>query len=88
LRWLWYNSDTKEKSWKNLLKVTYPIDRQFFFSSTIIHIGDGKTLLFGRPSGFREQPIKIWHPTCSKLLNLNLGQPTRSFIIVTGSLTW
>jgi hypothetical protein len=46
LRWLWYNSDTKEKSWKNLLKVTYPIDRQFFFSSTIIHIGDGKNTPF------------------------------------------
>jgi hypothetical protein len=42
LRWLWFHWDTKERSWKHLLKIRDPIDRQLFFASTEIQVGDGK----------------------------------------------
>jgi hypothetical protein len=31
---------------ENLLKITDPVDRKLFFSSTWIHIGDGSTTPF------------------------------------------
>jgi hypothetical protein len=32
----------QEKQWKNLFQITDTTDRSLFFSSTIIHIGNGK----------------------------------------------
>jgi hypothetical protein len=46
LRWLWHRWDHAEKPWKPLLKVTDPIDRQLFFSSTTIQVGNGKSSPF------------------------------------------
>jgi hypothetical protein len=46
LRWLWYGWNQQERPWKHLLKVTDPVDRQLFFSSTLISIGDGKNTPF------------------------------------------
>jgi hypothetical protein len=41
LRWLWHQWDVRDKPWKNLLKVVDHTDRQLFFSSTYVHIGNG-----------------------------------------------
>jgi hypothetical protein len=46
LRWLWHQWDPTEKPWKPLLKVTNQIDRQLFFSSTTVQIGNGKASPF------------------------------------------
>jgi hypothetical protein len=46
MRWLWHQWDHKEKPWSSLLKINDPIDRQLFFSSTSIQIGNGKASPF------------------------------------------
>jgi hypothetical protein len=46
MRWLWHQWDHKEKPWFSLLKVADPVDRQIFFSSTFIQIGNGKASPF------------------------------------------
>jgi hypothetical protein len=46
LRWLWFHWDTKERPWKHLLKIRDPTDRQLFFASTEIQVGDGKSTPF------------------------------------------
>jgi hypothetical protein len=42
LRWPWHQWDLKEKPWKQLLKVTDSKDRQLFFASTVMHVGNRK----------------------------------------------
>jgi hypothetical protein len=46
LRWLWFHWDLKERPWKNMIKVTYPTDRQLFFASTVIQVRNGKSTPF------------------------------------------
>jgi hypothetical protein len=46
LRWLWFYWDHKEIPWKPLLKVTDITDRQLFFCSTEIILGNGKNTPF------------------------------------------
>jgi hypothetical protein len=46
MRWLWFNWDTRVRPWKHLLKVTDHINRQLFFASTSIQIGNGKNTPF------------------------------------------
>jgi hypothetical protein len=46
LKWLWHNWDGKENPWKHLLKVLDKVDRQLFFSSTTVQIGDDKNTPF------------------------------------------
>jgi hypothetical protein len=46
LRWLWCNWDKNGKPWRQLLKITDQADRDLFFSSTVVSIGDGKVTPF------------------------------------------
>jgi hypothetical protein len=46
LCWLWYGWDSKERPWKQLLKVTDPLERQLFFISTTIQIENGRNTPF------------------------------------------
>jgi hypothetical protein len=46
LRWPWHQWDLKEKPWKQLLKVTDSKDRQLFFASTVMHVGNRKKHTF------------------------------------------
>jgi hypothetical protein len=46
LRWLWYNWDQVDMPWKHLLRVSDHTDRQLFFSSTIISLGNGQDTPF------------------------------------------
>jgi hypothetical protein len=43
---LWHKWDLKDKPWKYLLKLKDPVDRQLFFCSTIIHVGNGRDTPF------------------------------------------
>jgi hypothetical protein len=43
---LWHRWNHRDRPWKHLLKVTDKKDRQLFFSSTHLHIGDGKNTPF------------------------------------------
>jgi hypothetical protein len=46
LRWLWFYWDHKERPWKPLLKVIDITDRQLFFCSSEIILGNGKNTPF------------------------------------------
>jgi hypothetical protein len=46
LRWLWYNWGQCTKPWKHLIKVKDSVDRQLFFSSTVVQVGDGRDTPF------------------------------------------
>lgn len=46
LRWLWLNWDTTDRPWRNILSIKYPVDRQLFFCSTVIQIGNGASTPF------------------------------------------
>lgn len=41
LRWLWHQWDEKDRPWKGLLKIKDPTDRQLFFCSTTVNVGNG-----------------------------------------------
>jgi hypothetical protein len=51
LRWLWHHWDEVDRPWKHLLKISDQVDRQLFFSSIVVNIGDGKIHPFGRLGG-------------------------------------
>jgi hypothetical protein len=46
LRWLWHNWDNCDKAWKHLLKISDAIDRELFFNSTIMSVGNGRNTPF------------------------------------------
>lgn len=46
LGWLWYKWDNRERPWQRLLKVNDPLDRELFFCSTNITVGNGKKTPF------------------------------------------
>jgi hypothetical protein len=46
LRWLWYNWNQVDRPWKHLLRVSDHSDRQLFFLSTIISLGNGQDTPF------------------------------------------
>lgn len=46
LRWLWHGWDEQNRPWKNLLKTRDVTDRNLFFSSTYIIVGDGRNTPF------------------------------------------
>jgi hypothetical protein len=46
LRWLWHSWDHKDRPWKHLLKISDLIDRQLFFCSTEVTVGDDKNTPF------------------------------------------
>jgi hypothetical protein len=46
LRWLWHNWDSCDKPWKYLLKITDAVDRELFFNSTTIRVGNDRNTLF------------------------------------------
>jgi hypothetical protein len=58
LRWLWHKWDNSERHWKHMLKSHDPVDKELFFNSTYILIGDGKTPRFGKPSGSKKQHLR------------------------------
>jgi hypothetical protein len=43
---MWHNWDQQEKPWRKLLKITDETDRDLFFCSTTVAIGDGKLTPF------------------------------------------
>jgi hypothetical protein len=48
---MWHNWDQQEKPWRKLLKITDETDRDLFFCSTTVAIGDGKLTPFWIPDG-------------------------------------
>jgi hypothetical protein len=46
LKWLWHGWDTVQKPWKQLLKVSDQAERQLFFASTLVRIGNGRSTPF------------------------------------------
>jgi hypothetical protein len=46
LKWFWQSWEEHERQWKNLFQITDKIDRALFFSSTIIHVVNGKDTAF------------------------------------------
>jgi hypothetical protein len=46
LRWLWHKWDHIEKPWKNLLKNSDQADKQLFFCSTEVRVGNGRNTPF------------------------------------------
>lgn len=46
LRWLWHSWDTCERPWNKLLRTTDPTERELFFSSTTVSIGNGRNTPF------------------------------------------
>jgi hypothetical protein len=46
LRWLWHSWDHNDRPWKYLLKMNDQTDRQLFFSSTQMIVGDGRNTPF------------------------------------------
>jgi hypothetical protein len=43
LRWLWQHCDIHDRQWKNLVSMQDQADMALFFSSTYIHIGNGRS---------------------------------------------
>jgi hypothetical protein len=56
-----HNWDEQEKPWRHLLKITYQSDRDLFFSSTIISVGDGKVTPFWDSRWFNGASQKNLH---------------------------
>jgi hypothetical protein len=75
LRWLWHNWDHNDRPLKQLLQITDDTDRQLFFASTIIIVGDGKNTPL-RQDGLMAQPLKSLPPTCSNWPGLRRGMCT------------
>jgi hypothetical protein len=69
MRWLWYNWDQQERPWKHLLKVTDQSDRNLFFCSTRISVGNGKSTPFWK--------AKWLSGTSPKEMTLNLYKIAR-----------
>lgn len=46
LRWLWHHWDHIAKPWKNLMHIRDKADRELFFKSTYITLGNGKNMPF------------------------------------------
>jgi hypothetical protein len=70
LRWLWDHWDHIDRPWKNLLKVTDKVDRQLFFTSTLIHIGDGRNTPFSEAKWLHEEAPKDLAPNLYQLAML------------------
>jgi hypothetical protein len=66
LHWLWYHLDTCPRPWKNLLKEFDPIDREIFFASTTINIGNGKSTHFWEAKWLQGSAPKETAPTLYK----------------------
>jgi hypothetical protein len=63
LKWLWHHWDEKKSSWKNLLRVTNPMDKQLFFTSTWILVGNGKSTPFWESRWLSGQSPKELSPS-------------------------
>lgn len=46
LRWLWHAWDHCERPWNKLLKVVDKTERELFFASTVVKVGNGKQTPF------------------------------------------
>jgi hypothetical protein len=46
MKWLWHGWDHNDRPWKKMLKISDPTDRQLFFCSTVMHVGDGNNTPF------------------------------------------
>jgi hypothetical protein len=62
-----------------------PIDRQLFFSSTWMHVGNGISTHSGKPDGFLGLLRRILPLTCLNLLDSSVYQLPRNCITTTGS---
>jgi hypothetical protein len=84
MRWLWHHWDQVEKPWKHLLKITDQVERQLFFSSTLVNIGDGKNTPFWETrwlngmapnlfncARFKKRTIHTKIQNCNWIRNLN-----------------
>jgi hypothetical protein len=58
LRWLWHHWDHKDKPWKHLIRITDTTDRQLFFSSIVISIGDGMNTPFWKVRWLNGGPLQ------------------------------
>jgi hypothetical protein len=73
LRWLWHQWDEKDKPWKHLIKVTDRKDRQLFFQSTVIHIGNGKNTPFWEAKWLQGVAPKELAPSLYKVARFKHG---------------
>jgi hypothetical protein len=67
MRWLWYYLDSKARPRKHLLKVTDQVDKQFFFTSTSIQLGDGKLTPFWKANWLNGQAPKDLAPNLFRI---------------------
>jgi hypothetical protein len=67
LRWLWHNWDHNDRPLKQLLQITDDTDRQLFFASTIIIVGDGKNTPFREARWIDGSAPKEFAPNLFKL---------------------
>lgn len=66
LRWLWHSWDHNERPWKRLLKHHDKADRELFFNSMIITVGDGKNTPFWEAKWLHDKAPKQFAPNLYK----------------------
>ena len=49
LRWMWFQWKKKNRAWTNLDVPCDRVDRELFYASTIVTVGDGKMAPFWTP---------------------------------------
>jgi len=49
LRWMWFQWKKKNRAWTNLDVPCDRVDRELFYASTIVTVGDGKMTPFWTP---------------------------------------
>jgi hypothetical protein len=88
MSWLWHRWDSQDKPWKHLLKISDSTDRQLFFCSSEVQVGNGRTTPFWEArwlNGFapRELAPNLYslarfkkRSVASELSNLNFGSET------------
>lgn len=67
LRWMWHMWDYTDKPWKKLLKFQDTTDRQLFFASAYVDIGDGKNTPFWEAKWINGASPKELAPTLYNL---------------------
>jgi hypothetical protein len=67
LRWSWHQWDHKEKPWKHLLRVTDSKDRQLFFASTTMQVGNGRNTPFWESKWLHDGAPKDLAPNLFKI---------------------
>jgi hypothetical protein len=89
LRWLWHNWDQVDKPWKHLIKVFDHSDRQLFFSSTLIMVGNGRDTPFWEGRWLHGKAPKELAPNLYKVYRWKKkDQSGLNFVMIIGLQTF